>query len=94
MLNKHEQLIAKEKALSHQMQNVEASLDNLNNEPQLAPCVKGGIVQTPYLEKKVNRMINEMERRPYGHFAVCGPHACGKISLIKLVMQLYNERYR
>lgn len=37
--------------------------------------------------------MEEIERQPYGNFAICGPQASGKISLVKLVMQLYNERY-
>jgi midasin (ATPase involved in ribosome maturation) len=50
-------------------------------------------VQTAYLDEKLSTIMEEIERQPYGNFAICGPQASGKISLVKLVMQLYNERY-
>ena len=50
-------------------------------------------MQTAYLDEKLSTIMEEIERQPYGNFATCGPQASGKISLVKLVMQLYNERY-
>lgn len=34
-----------------------------------------------------------MERKPHGNFAICGPQASGKISLVKYALQLYNRHY-
>ena len=55
--------------------------------------VREGIVATDYIRMKAEAILSEIERKPFGHFAISGPEASGKMSLVKLVMQLYQDRY-
>ena len=43
---------------------------------------------------KAKIILDRIEREPFGHFAVCGPEASGKMSLVKLTMQLYLDKYK
>lgn len=53
-----------------------------------------GVVGSTYLQDKAQEVMNHIERHPQGHFGICGPQACGKMSLMKYLMQLYNRRYQ
>jgi midasin (ATPase involved in ribosome maturation) len=37
--------------------------------------------------------MQQIETEPHGHFAICGPQACGKMSFVKYAMQLYSKKY-
>ena len=56
MLNKQELLISKEKEIRLLRQKVESSFAEIGDENK--PCtVTGGIVQTAYLDDKVNKIM-------------------------------------
>jgi hypothetical protein len=48
--------------------------------------LREGIVATEYMMAKAEEILSEIERKPFGHFAISGPEASGKISLVKLAM--------
>lgn len=51
------------------------------------------LVQTEYLSHRVGRILELMETDPFGHFAICGPLGCGKMSLLNLVNMAYQSKY-
>ena len=48
---------------------------------------------TPYVMSKVTNILNEIESKPFGHFAIRGPSGSGKMTLIKLADHLLKQRY-
>lgn len=52
------------------------------------------VATTPYVMKKVQSILSEIEERPFGHFALHGPAGSGKMTLIRLADQLLAQRYQ
>ena len=43
---------------------------------------------------RANEILGEIEKSPFGHFAICGPSGSGKMSLLSLTRELYQRRYQ
>lgn len=48
---------------------------------------------TDYLFEKAQKVLKEMEQKPFGHFSISGPPGSGKMSLIQIVNKLYFQRH-
>ena len=50
------------------------------------------VAQSAYMMEKVERILQEIEERPFGHFVIRGPAGSGKMTLLRLADHLMKSR--
>ena len=65
-----------------QAEEDEAKVEKLND-----------IVASEYVMERANSILRQIERAPFGHFAIYGPPGSGKMSTLTLTRELYQRRY-
>ena len=46
------------------------------------------VASTPYIRRRVQAILQEIEEKPFGHFLIRGPSGSGKMTLLRLVDQM------
>ena len=74
MMNKYEEKIKKQSAEEALIAKFESTAEAMMvDQPVFETVVVDGIVRTEYLSEKVGAIMQEIESRPSGHFAISGP---------------------